>query len=1098
MSNKKDGNHPVQLRPAAPVSAPAAVVAAEPTESIRAFFKPEDWLAALATTLISGGFFLYFMAPEVTLQDSGELVTGAFTFGVPHPPGYPLWAFLGFVWSHLVVPFGNPAWRIGTLSAVTGALTVGLLTITMTRSLRLLLHSLPWARAEDEKLYHWMAITLGASTALLFGFNRGVWLWSCVSEMRVLNQFSFVLMTCMFLAWMVQPRRRGFLYVTLLLYALSFANHQTVAVMAIPFAVGALVVGLERYYAQRAANPGRPFWQTLMPCLDTFWELSSAGLLALMVGLSVVSWLLPDAEVARKHKLLTVGLAFGGLGVAGLVVGFATRWWRVRRALACAGLFLAGASFYLYMPLAASTNPPMNWGYAATKEGFLHAVSRGQYEKVAMAHVFSGDFLLKIRVFAHGLVNQYSLPLCLFAAVTLACVLWAFWRRYRGRLPRMAFILVSTLAIGLPLLLLLKHALKETGPLWIVLLWDACLAAGVAGTLGAWRFFRPGGRAWMVFLFTAFLCASLILLIIINPKVDKQEQEITIKFFAPAHGFYGMLIGYGIAVLLSLAAARWRQAATAAAVRAACVVLLGLPAITFARNWSLCNLHGHDFGYLFGYLMFEPGGGYAPMDRDAVLYGGTDPGRFVPTYMIFCESRVKPQDRFRNRDFDRSDVYIITQNALADSTYMSYIRDHYDFTRPDADKPETIAGFTALRRGVFERGWTLLGRNRTYPKAPIHIPSPEDTNRAFQEYIQGIQNGTIAPNADVKIENGRVSVQGVGGVMAINGILARWIFDKNKDKHAFYVEESYVIPWMYDFLTPYGVIMKIEKEPVPPPQQDPARWQQIVARDKAYWDKLSSNFLGRADFRRNADAKKSFSKMRSAIAGLFESRGLIPEAEYAYRQSLALCPESPEGSFRLANLYMRLRRYGDARKLLEDYCKVDVYNHSARDFLNNIRSVERDEIRRVEITKKWQNGQLDLNTAIELNRIYLHLGLEGEYQNLTRSLLEGSNMPAQVALQVATIAGEGRRWDVVGQALRRYLAAAPGDYARWIDLAAVELNQNRAQETIDALARAVQIGGEGARAALRADRRFDGVRAQPAFRELVQSQSRLAIPSLPF
>jgi hypothetical protein len=24
----------------------------------------------------------------------------------------------------------------------------------------------------------------------------------------------------------------------------------------------------------------------------------------------------------------------------------------------------------------------MNWGYAATKEGFVHAVTRGQYEKI--------------------------------------------------------------------------------------------------------------------------------------------------------------------------------------------------------------------------------------------------------------------------------------------------------------------------------------------------------------------------------------------------------------------------------------------------------------------------------------------------------------------------------------------------------------------------------------------------------------------------------------------------------------------------------------------------------------------------------------------
>ena len=61
--------------------------------------------------------------------------------------------------------------------------------------------------------------------------------------------------------------------------------------------------------------------------------------------------------------------------------------------------------------------------------------------------------------------------------------------------------------------------------------------------------------------------------------------------------------------------------------------------------------------------------------------------------------------------------------------------------------------------------------------------------------------------------------------MAINGILAKWIFDWNKEKHAFYVEESYVIPWwMYPYLRPAGVIMKIEREQWPSPQQDRKLW----------------------------------------------------------------------------------------------------------------------------------------------------------------------------------------------------------------------------------------------------------------------------------
>jgi len=62
-----------------------------------------------------------------------------------------------------------------------------------------------------------------------------------------------------------------------------------------------------------------------------------------------------------------------------------------------------------------------------------------------------------------------------------------------------------------------------------------------------------------------------------------------------------------------------------------------------------------------------------------VLFGGTDPGRFCPTYMIFCDSFV-PSNCLPPMDpnFDRRDVYLITQNALADGTYLNYIRAHYN------------------------------------------------------------------------------------------------------------------------------------------------------------------------------------------------------------------------------------------------------------------------------------------------------------------------------------------------------------------------------------------------------------------------------------
>lgn len=38
--------------------------------------------------------YLLCLPPTVTGEDSGELITAAYTLGVPHPPGYPIWCLL--------------------------------------------------------------------------------------------------------------------------------------------------------------------------------------------------------------------------------------------------------------------------------------------------------------------------------------------------------------------------------------------------------------------------------------------------------------------------------------------------------------------------------------------------------------------------------------------------------------------------------------------------------------------------------------------------------------------------------------------------------------------------------------------------------------------------------------------------------------------------------------------------------------------------------------------------------------------------------------------------------------------------------------------
>ncbi len=975
-------------KPVAPASAPPASTdgvlgSIAPAQPMHQLFTAQDWIAAGVAFLIAGLAFFYLMSPEVTMEDSGELVTGAFNFGVPHPPGYPLWAFLGWVWRHLV-PFGNPAWQICLMSVLTGALVVGIMTLLMTRSILMLLRSLAWAEPIDEKLKRWIALSVGTSASLLFGFNRGVWLWACVPEMRVLNVFMFTLTAFTFFGWMLRPERHGFLYATVLVYGLGISNHQTIFVMAAPFLAGVFVLELLNGLDARVFRKGS---------FRTFAELMIAVLLSAAVWSFVMAWVgmkqlkeFIPLPVLGAMDLSMVAWSFGIVGLFLLILGASEEWLSWRRAAICTMMFLIGVGFYAYMPVAAATNPPMNWGFTNTKEGFLHHITRGQYERLHLASPFSHDFYIQIQLFAKALLQQFS--------------------------PRLG--LEHDYLLGLP------FALLGVGT--------------IAFLVFSWRSMRVRGRSWLIFVWMAFFTTSVGLLTIINPGVDKQQQEINIKFFAPAHGFFAMLIGYGLALAIAWVAARWKKLSVSA-VRVTCAALLVLPLIPFQRNWPICEQHGHDFGYQFGYRMFYPGGGYPPMERDAVLFGGTDPGRFVPTYMIFCESAVPSSQRFRDphfdpeggAKFDRRDVIIITQNALADFTYMNYIRNHYDASRPDPRNPGTLLNRPPWQRWWIQHAWKALGRDKTYPEKPIWIPTPKDSEHAFQEYVADVQarqqhGQQPSPDEQVDVQDGRVSVRGVGGVMKINGILCRQIFDHNKDKHTFYIEESYVIPWMYPYLEPYGIIMKINREPLPTPQQNPTLWQEIVVRDRAYWDKLCADFDARPEFHRDSDAQKTFSKLRSAIGGIYATQKLYDAAMYAFQQSLQLCPESPEANFRLAQLCAEVGKFDEAIATLESYQKRDPLNKKIGEGIHQLHELKQQSRQLQQLEQNVAASPSNIPQVLQLAQVYSQIGKLDKAVPLQEHAVAAMPRNAQAVMQLARMYSQLGRADMISHLCDNYLA----------------------------------------------------------------------------
>lgn len=79
-------------------------------------------MVASLVGVLSFILFLLFQAIGISGGDSGDLVTAGFEFGVPHPPGYPLYTM--FVWLVTRIPLFTPAWRAALISSIPHAITL--------------------------------------------------------------------------------------------------------------------------------------------------------------------------------------------------------------------------------------------------------------------------------------------------------------------------------------------------------------------------------------------------------------------------------------------------------------------------------------------------------------------------------------------------------------------------------------------------------------------------------------------------------------------------------------------------------------------------------------------------------------------------------------------------------------------------------------------------------------------------------------------------------------------------------------------------------------------------------------------------------------
>ncbi len=149
--------------------------------------------------------FIFFQAQGIPAGDSGDLVTAAATFGVPHPPGYPLFTLFG--WLLTKIPLLTVAWRVGLLSSLPHALVIVL----------------------TYRLVHLLTRSISSAlfASLVLAGNYLFFLYSVTPEVFALLDLFVISLTYVIIRW-EQTKKPIYLYAASILFGLSLTHHHMI------------------------------------------------------------------------------------------------------------------------------------------------------------------------------------------------------------------------------------------------------------------------------------------------------------------------------------------------------------------------------------------------------------------------------------------------------------------------------------------------------------------------------------------------------------------------------------------------------------------------------------------------------------------------------------------------------------------------------------------------------------------------------------------------------------------------------------------------------------------------------------------------------
>ncbi len=308
---------------------------------------PRSRLPAFLLGLLAFVAYRLTAAPAVLPGDAGEFQFTVPLAGVSHPPGYPLYHLLGWLWTRLYQ--ANPAQGVNHFSALWGGVAVGLFYLLAYEALSQLLFRLRWRRG---------AGLLATITTVVWATQPTLWAQATQAEVYTLQMVLVAALLGAGLAaggWFTRPEPRRprpdrVLGLLALLLGLGLTHHLTLLLLApglllyllwqwtdlfqwrrlwraLPFLLGPLLLYL--YIPLRA--PASP-WLRLALTSDhvlVLYDNSPAGWLRFVLGVRFADALRGPGEALAQipiagrfffDHLGWVGLALVCLGLLALIL----------------------------------------------------------------------------------------------------------------------------------------------------------------------------------------------------------------------------------------------------------------------------------------------------------------------------------------------------------------------------------------------------------------------------------------------------------------------------------------------------------------------------------------------------------------------------------------------------------------------------------------------------------------------------------------------------------------------------------------------------------------------------------------------------------